>query len=77
MTLEDELLRRAAATYIDFPEERDALVASVRRRLAWRARHGFKVCSSCGQRKRPAEFQRDSSRADGLEHRCRPCRRAV
>ena len=53
----------------------DDLEASVRARLAWRWRVGGKACSSCGDTKPVSAFGRDSSRSDGLEVRCKECRR--
>ena len=34
-----------------------------------------KTCSRCGKRKRPDQFGRNSSHADGLQSDCRPCRK--
>lgn len=35
-----------------------------------------KVCGACGQTKSAAEFHADKSRSDGLQYRCKVCRRA-
>lgn len=72
---DDRLTARAEA----YAEETDPakLADAVRRRLDWRLRRGFKVCGSCGLRKPVSAFGRDASRRDGLEVRCRLCRRAA
>lgn len=69
----EERVREAATRYVDSPEDLDAAVASVLNRLAWRRRHGYKVCSTCHEHKKPEEFGKDSARRDGLAHRCRSC----
>lgn len=40
-----------------------------------RRRAGEKACFDCGEWKKPEDFNRDSSRIDGRNARCRPCQR--
>lgn len=72
--IEDAQIREAAKRYADFPEEVEPLIESVRQRLAWRLRHGFKICSSCREEKPVTAFGSDASRRDGLAVYCRACR---
>lgn len=37
---------------------------------------GQRVCGACGETKSSAEFHADKSRGDGLQYRCKTCRRA-
>lgn len=53
----------------------DALAASVRARLAWRIRRGFRVCTACRKRLPVRDFGLDASRRDGLSVVCRACRK--
>ncbi len=68
--LEDLALR-----FVDDPDDVEALVAATRRRIEWRTRRGGKRCSRCGEVLPVRQFARDSGRSDGLDHRCRACRR--
>lgn len=73
--LEDRLASLVALRYPDDHEEARQVLDSTLRRLAWRRRRGYKVCSSCHERKPVAAFGRDIGRPDGLRHRCALCER--
>lgn len=36
---------------------------------------GVKICAACKKKKRSSEFTKNKSRADGLNHSCKPCHR--
>lgn len=72
---EPDRLDAVARRYADYEEDVDPLIQSFRARLSWRRRRGVRMCSSCKEQKKPGEFQRDATRRDGLEARCRECRR--
>lgn len=57
------------------PEEAAQMLASVRRRIEWRERRGFKTCAACKEDKKPSAFGVDAYRSDGLHNICRKCRR--
>ena len=73
--IDEDALLDSARRYADAFTSAEDLVASTLLRCAWRARRGFRVCPKCETGKPVAAFGRDSSRADGLEVRCRACRR--
>lgn len=50
--------------------------AAIARRLARAEREPAKLCPACGETKPAADFARDVTRADGLDHTCRACRSA-
>lgn len=66
-------LRAVAEKYDDGNGEADALVRDALRRIEYRKRHGFKVCSRCNEKKPVADFGPDGSKRDGLASRCRAC----
>lgn len=75
MTPDD--LVEASRPYADGVEP-EVLAEAVARRASWRSRHGYKVCAgTCGLRKPPSEFGKDSTRPDGLRAVCRACRRRL
>lgn len=71
----DDQARELADGYADEIDP-STLAELVLRRRDWRLRRGFRVCSTCRLRKPVSAFGRDGSRRDGLEPRCRSCRRA-
>ena len=73
MTLDDDIIRDRAAKYVDDPSEVASFVERIKERLSWRIEHGFKVCSSCGESKKPGEFRSNAARRDGLHNACRSC----
>jgi hypothetical protein len=70
MTKTEELAREVARRYDDTGALEAQLLAALARRVA----ASGKTCSICGERKPLSAFGTDSTRADGLEHRCRRCR---
>lgn len=71
--MNDDALREAARKFADTPEEVEALVAQARAYTAYRIRRGFKICSVCKEKKKPAAFGSDSRESDGLLRVCRLC----
>lgn len=66
----------ACARYDDGDDEGARLAADVARRLAYRRRHGGKLCGACGVPHPISAFGPDARTRDGLRSMCRESRRA-
>lgn len=71
----EERLAQTAARYDGPDDEASRLLAQALRRRDWRLRRGGKECASCHTVRPVAAFGADASRRDGLNPRCRSCRR--
>lgn len=70
---QENLWAIVAARYDGDEDEARQVYESTLQRIEWRKAHGFKLCVTCRQKKKPRAFGVDSAKSDGLSNRCRRC----